>query len=199
MKKLVSSSAAAIMLTVLSTSAEAHTFGSHGAGLANGFVHPLSGLDHLLAMVTVGIWAAQRGGKAIWLMPLVFMTAMLAGGVLGMLQVELPAVELGIAASLMLFGSLVALALRPALGTGALMVAAFAVFHGHAHGLEMPEAAAPVAYTAGFVVATALLHAAGVGVAYLASLRHDFKNAGEWFIRMAGGAVAGYGVLVAVS
>jgi urease accessory protein len=199
MRKLASGSAVAIMLAVLSTSAEAHTFGLHGAGFASGFVHPLSGLDHLLAMVTVGIWAAQRGGKAIWLMPLTFMTAMLAGGVLGMLQVGLPAVELGIAASLVLFGSLVALALRPALGVGMLMVSTFAVFHGHAHGLEMPEASIPVMYAVGFIAATALLHAIGVGVAYLSLMRGGLKNAGNLFLRMAGGAVAGYGLLVAVS
>jgi urease accessory protein len=145
--------------------AQAHTFGAHDAGFVHGFSHPLGGLDHLLAMVAVGLWAAQRGGKALWALPTAFVGAMIGGGLLGMAGVELPAVELAIALSVVALGGLIALQARLPLLASVGAVALFALFHGHAHGVEMPEAAAPLLYGAGFALATGLLHGAGVGAA----------------------------------
>jgi urease accessory protein len=143
--------------------AHAHTVGAHDAGFVHGFSHPLGGWDHLLAMVAVGLWAAQRGGKALWALPTAFVGAMIGGGLLGMAGVTLPAVELGIALSVVTLGGLIALQARLPLLASVGTVALFALFHGHAHGVEMPEAAAPLLYGAGFALATALLHGAGVG------------------------------------
>lgn len=174
----------------LAGAAHAHTGGAHGAEFAHGFAHPFGGVDHLLAMVTVGLWAAQRGGRALWAVPLSFMGMMLAGGLLGLGGLELPAVELGIAASLVVLGSLVALAVRPSVWLGVAIVGAFAVFHGHAHGAEAPEAASPALYAAGFVVATGLLHLLGIAGFRSAAL----AKAGSVLVRVAGAAVAASGV-----
>ncbi|CAA7618878.1 HupE/UreJ family protein [Magnetospirillum sp. UT-4] len=186
--------AAAIALAALP--AFAHTGGAHGAGLVAGFAHPVGGLDHLLAMVTVGLWAVQAGGRAVWLMPLAFLAAMVAGGALGMAGIGLPAVELAILASVVLLGTVVALKLKPALPLGMAVVAALAIFHGHAHGAEMPAAAAPVLYGAGFLVATGLLHAAGVfgslGIARLV------REKGELLVRGTGAAIAASGAVLMV-
>lgn len=152
-------------LAVLPTAAFAHTFGAHDAGLAHGFLHPVGGWDHLLAMVAVGLWAAQRGGAALWLLPTAFVGAMIGGGLLGMAGFGLPQVELGIVLSVIALGGLVALKSRLPLLASVGVVALFAVFHGFAHGTEMPEAAEPMLYGLGFAVSTALLHAAGIGSA----------------------------------
>lgn len=159
--------ASVIIATALAVpaAAHAHTFGAHDAGFVHGFSHPLGGLDHLLAMVAVGLWAAQRGGKALWALPAAFVGAMIGGGLLGVAGIDLPAVELGIALSVVALGGLIALQSRLPLLASVGMVALFALFHGHAHGVEMPEAAAPLLYGAGFALATALLHGAGVGAA----------------------------------
>ena len=149
-------------LTVLPAAAFAHTFGAHDAGLAHGFLHPVGGWDHLLAMVAVGLWAAQRGGAAPWLLPSAFVGAMIGGGLLGMAGFALPQVELGIVLSVVALGGLVALKSRLPLLASAGVVALFAVFHGFAHGTEMPTAAEPMLYGLGFAVSTASLHAAGI-------------------------------------
>lgn len=199
MKKALPVIGALAIGAAMTTSAEAHTFGAHGAGFVSGFSHPFTGLDHLLAMITVGIWAVQRGGRAVWAMPLTFVAAMLGGGALSGVGVPLPGVELGIAASLMLFGTVVALAFRPPLWLGVAMIAAFAIFHGYAHASEMPLTAAPVLYAVGFVVATALLHGIGIVGALLAVRRFTWARAGERSLRYAGGAVAGYGLFAVLS
>lgn len=129
-----------------------------------GFLHPMLGPDHVLAMVAVGLWAAVIGSPATWLLPLTFPLAMLAGGALGAFGVALPAVEAGIAASAIVIGVAVMLALRPPMWLATLAVAVFAVFHGHAHGTEMPGAADPFRYALGFVLATVLLHLVGIGL-----------------------------------
>ncbi|HEY0836930.1 MAG TPA: HupE/UreJ family protein [Azospirillum sp.] len=183
-------------LAVLAGTAQAHTGGAHDAGLAHGFAHPFGGLDHLLAMVTVGLWAMQRGGRALWLMPATFVGAMALGGMLGLQGAGLPMVELGIAASLMALGSVVAFAFRPPLALGMAIVGAFAVFHGHAHGAEVPEAASPLLYAAGFLAATALLHAAGIALAGMATLRPLWADLGVKAVRIAGAGVAATGVLL---
>jgi urease accessory protein len=188
---------AAVAVVLASGAAEAHTFGLHGAGFEHGFGHPFGGLDHLLAMVTVGLWAAQRGGRAVWLVPATFMAAMVFGGLLGLEGIALPMVELGIAASLMVLGSVVAFSFQPPLWVGMSMVAAFAIFHGHAHGAEMPEAASPVLYAVGFLLATGLLHSIGVSACLLARRKEVFATFADRAIRSAGAVVAASGVLFA--
>jgi urease accessory protein len=134
----------------------------HPDSLRAGFDHPFGGLDHLLVMFGVGLWAAQLGDRAVWAMPLAFMSAMMGGGMLGVIGTPLPFVELGILGSLIVIGVAVAVAWRIHLAAGIGLVAAFALFHGYAHGSEMPESIAGLGYGLGFFAATALLHAAGV-------------------------------------
>lgn len=155
---------AVLAVSTLASPAMAHTFGAWGAGFPQGFLHPMLGLDHILAMVGVGFWAGQLGGRAMWLVPLSFVTAMILGGALGLSGIGLPGVEMGIGGSIVLLGLLIALRTRMALRYSMASVAAFAVFHGFAHGAEAPEAADPVMYCVGFIMATALLHAIGIGL-----------------------------------
>jgi urease accessory protein len=148
--------------TLAATPALAHTGVSPVDDLAHGFLHPLSGLDHMLAMVAVGLYAAHLGGRGLWLLPAAFVGAMLAGGLIGYAGVALPMVEPAIALSVVAMGAAIALgACLPTLAA-TVLVAAFAVAHGHAHGGEGGVAAAFLPYAAGFVAATALLHAAGI-------------------------------------
>jgi urease accessory protein len=156
-----------LALTTIASPAMAHTFGAWGAGLPQGFLHPLLGLDHVVAMIGVGIWAGQLGGRALWLVPLSFVGAMVLGGALGLGGVVFPAVEFGIGGSIVLLGLLIALRSRMPLHFSMGTVAAFAVFHGLAHGAEAPEAADPVMYCVGLLLATALLQAIGVGMSRL--------------------------------
>lgn len=136
----------------------------HGTGLIAGIAHPLTGMDHLLAMIAVGLWAAQQQGAARWALPCTFVGTMLIGGVLGFEGLQLPALESGIAASVLALGLAVALAVRPPLVLAVTATALFALFHGVAHGLELPEMSSPWTYAIGFVAATATLHAAGFGL-----------------------------------
>jgi len=145
--------------------AEAHTFGSQGAGLMAGLTHPFVGLDHLLAMIAVGIWAGQLGGRAVWLIPLTFVSVMAAAASLASFGLLLPLIEPAIACSVLVLGLLIAGSVRLPTSVGAFLVGLFAVFHGYAHGLELPQAASPILYGAGFVLATALLHGLGIGFA----------------------------------
>ena len=145
--------------------AEAHTFGSQGAGLMAGLTHPFVGLDHLLAMIAVGIWAGQLGGRAVWLIPLTFVSVMAAAATLASFGLLLPFMEPAIACSVLVLGLLIAGSVRLPTSVGVLLVSLFAVFHGYAHGLELPQAASPILYGAGFVLATALLHGIGIGFA----------------------------------
>lgn len=184
------------VLSAVAGTAQAHTFGAHDAGLAHGFAHPFGGLDHLLAMVAVGLWAMQRGGRALWLMPATFVGAMALGGGLGLQGIGLPMVELGIAASLMALGVVVAFAFRPSPALGMAVVGVFAVFHGHAHGAEVPAAASPLLYAAGFLAATALLHAAGIALAGMATARPLWAGLGARAVRLAGAGVAATGLLL---
>jgi urease accessory protein len=150
------------ILALSPTIAFAHTGIGHPAGFFHGFEHPIGGMDHVLAMVAVGVFAFVLGGRALWQVPLSFVGMMIAGFALGVAQIEVPFVELGIALSSVVIGAAAALG-RPmpvALAMG--LVGVFAIFHGHAHGAEMPETAAGLTYALGFVIATALLHAAGI-------------------------------------
>jgi urease accessory protein len=163
----------------------AHDAAGGLGGLATGFMHPLLGWDHLVAMVAVGIWAAVLGGRAVRRLPLAFLLLMAIGGAFGMAGIELPAVEAGIAASAVVLGLVVAAALAPSPTVAAAIVAVFAILHGNAHGMELPQAASPPGYCVGFLVATALLHLVGIGIAGLARW-----PAGRLAVRATGGAIA---------
>ena len=184
MYKLTTSRLAALLVLLCSTPLLAHTGEQVAAGLLSGFMHPLSGIDHLLAMVAVGIWGTQLGRPAIWMLPLTFPLVMSMGGVLGVRGVPIPAVEFGVAGSAAALGVMIALAAKPPLGVAAVLVGGFAIFHGHAHGTELPGAADPLAYGAGFVLVTGLLHAAGIAIGLV-----DRWPAGVLALRVAGGAI----------
>jgi len=143
--------------------AEAHAIGANAGGFFSGLEHPVFGIDHLLAMFAVGLWGAQIGGRSLWELPVAFPLIMSLGGVLGIAGVPLPHVEILIALSMLVLGLAVAFAWRPAPWISIAVVGAFALFHGHAHGVELPSSANPLAYAAGFVVATGLIHIAGIG------------------------------------
>lgn len=145
-----------------SGAALAHEASGVAGGFASGLLHPLAGPDHLVAMVAVGLWGAFLGRPALWLLPVVFPLVMAAGGAAGVLGLPLPGVEVGIALSAIALGAAVAWGWRAPLALAAVIVAAFAVFHGHAHGTELPQAADPIAYSLGFVVSTGLLHLCGI-------------------------------------
>lgn len=155
------------LLLLLPSTARAHTETGAIGGLISGFVHPLTGLDHLVAMVAVGLWGAFLGGRAIWILPVAFPVVMALGGALGVLGVPLPAVETGVALSGVVLGLLVALAAKPPLLWAAVVVGLFGLFHGHAHGTELPEAANPMTYAVGFVISTGLLHLSGIALGLL--------------------------------
>ncbi len=188
---------AAVLLVLTAAPAWAHTGVGPVHGALHGFAHPLGGWDHLLAMVAVGLWAAQRSGKAVWLIPGGFVLGMLGGGVLGMAGVAMPAVEMGIVLSVMLLGAMVAAAVRPPLVASVLLVALFGMLHGHAHGAEMPAAVSALSYALGFCGATALLHASGV-LAALGLQRFASQTNGLRLVRLAGSAIAAAGVFLAV-
>lgn len=159
MLRILTSAAA---LSLIAVPAFAHTGVGATGGFAAGVAHPMLGLDHLLAMVAVGGWAALLGGRALWLVPAAFVAAMLAGGVLAISGVALPMVETMVALSVVVLGTLVAVNARMVTGVGMAIVAAFAVFHGHAHGSELPAGLSVLGYGAGFALSTALLHGAGI-------------------------------------
>ena len=158
-------------------------------GFLSGFFHPILGPDHVIAMVAVGLWGAFLGAPAIWVLPIVFPLVMAVGGMLGVLGVPLPGVEIGIAVSAIALGLAVALAARPPLWVAAVIVGAFAVFHGHAHGTELPDAADPISYSLGFVMATGLLHLRGISF----GLRVR-RPAGKIAVRATGSLIAVAGV-----
>jgi urease accessory protein len=166
----------------------------HAHDLATGFLHPLGGLDHVLAMVAVGLFAAQLGGRALWLVPASFVAVMAAAGLAGMSGIALPLTEAGIALSVIVLGA--AVALRAAMPVAAAMALAgfFAIFHGYAHGLETPETASGLAYGLGFVVATALLHGFGIGLGI--ALGRVEGTVGRNLVRVAGSLAAIVGVVM---
>jgi urease accessory protein len=163
----------------------AHTGEGVVGGFLSGVTHPIFGFDHVVAMVAVGLWGAFLGQPAIWLLPVVFPVVMAFGGLAGVLGLPIPGVEAGIALSALALGAMVALALRPPLWVAAVLVGAFAIFHGHAHGTELPAAASPLAYGVGFVIATGLLHLSGIALGLLSRW-----PAGLRAVRVGGGAIA---------
>jgi urease accessory protein len=181
-------------LTLIPAAAFAHTGAGEAHGFVWGFAHPLGGLDHILAMVTVGIFAWQLGGRALWLVPATFVLVMAAGAALGMARLPLPFVEFGIAASVIVLGSIVAFARGAPIAVAVGIVGLFAIFHGHAHGTEMALTAAAGAYAAGFLLATALLHLAGIAlgcaIGRLADGRAAYQLGGA-LVALAGLAILG--------
>jgi urease accessory protein len=175
---------------LVAQSAQAHFVNAQGAGFAAGAAHPFLGLDHLAAMFAVGLWSAQLGGKALWRVPATFVVMMAIGAGLAYGGVGLPSAETGIAASLLVLGLLVASAARLHEAAGMLLVGVFALFHGHVHGAELPEAAEPLGYALGFLTATAALHALGLlsGVA--------LKGHGTLLVRALGVVIAGGGLVL---
>jgi len=167
----------------------AHEQAGQAQGFLTGFLHPLSGPDHVVAMIAVGLWGAQLGPPAVWLLPVTFPMVMAFGGFLGLVGVPLPGVEVGIALSALLLGLMIARESKPPLLAAASLVGFFAVFHGHAHGTELPAGQSGLTYSIGFVVATGLLH--GVGIAM--GVVHRWR-AGRVALRAAGGAVALAGI-----
>lgn len=196
MSRLAIRAVTAATAILLPTAAFAHTGAGHAVGFVQGFVHPVSGIDHVLAMVAVGIFAANLGGPARWAVPLTFVSVMALGGALGMAGIAVPFVEAGIAASVIVLGLAVALRWQWSTAGAMALAGVFAIFHGHAHGAEMPADASGFTYAAGFVIATALLHATGLGfglgIARVAQAPHAIRFGG---LAM---AFAGLGLLTGV-
>jgi len=178
-----------LVAMILSPSLALAHSGAHSAGFIHGLEHPISGLDHLLAMLAVGLWAVQRGGRALWAVPLAFIGMMSLGGLLGLTGWNLPQFELGILSSVLILGVVVALAVRLPVWQTAVVVGTLAVFHGFAHTVETPHAVSALTYNVGFLLSTAALHLGGIGLGVaLAKIGQT-----QW-LRLAGGAIALVGI-----
>jgi urease accessory protein len=173
------------MLAYIPT-AGAHGMGAEGGGFITGLAHPFLGLDHLLAMIAVGIWAARIGGRAVWRLPLSFIVMMTVAALISASGFNLPALEPLIAGSVVLLGLMAVFAIRLPVNLGMLLIGVFAVFHGYAHGLEMPQASSAFLYGSGLVLATALLHLIGVGLGRIAYRKHLLSRLSGLTIAIAG-------------
>lgn len=186
-----------VVALLLAGPAYAHTGTHAGFSFTSGFLHPLGGLDHILAMFAVGLFAAQLGGRAIWLVPSAFVTMMIAGALVGFSGVEVPGVEYGILISIVAIALPVAFAFGMPAPVAMAYVGFFALFHGYAHGAELPTEAEALPYIAGFAIATAIIHAAGVGAGlafgHVTALKHGYA------LRLAGAVIALAGVGLAVA
>jgi urease accessory protein len=185
---LALATALALAALVSVTPVMAHVQDGQAQGFFSGFWHPISGLDHVLAMVAVGLWGAQLGPPALWLLPVTFPIMMAFGGFLGLVGIPVPGVEIGIAVSALLLGIAVALEAKPYLALAAVIVGAFAIFHGHAHGTELPVGQSALMYSIGFVIATGCLHGLGI----LIGAAHKWPL-GKVMLRLSGSAVAAAG------
>ncbi len=166
----------------------AHIEGGQAAGFVTGLEHPWSGLDHILAMIAVGLWGGQLGNPAIWVLPITFPMVMAFGAMMGLVGIGLPGIEIGIAFSAILLGAMVLGEIRPKILIATILVGVFAIFHGHAHGTELPAGQSGMLYSIGFVVATGVLHGLGI----LVGLTHRWP-AGKLALRVAGAYIAGMG------
>jgi urease accessory protein len=178
-----------VFILLWAQAAFAHPQKGEAVGFLTGFRHPISGLDHVLAMIAVGLWGAQLGAPAIWLLPVAFPMVMAMGGMLGLIGVPLPGIEYGIALSAILLGAAVMFEIRPPLGVAAGLVGIFAIFHGHAHGTELPPGQSALLYSMGFVIATGCLHGLGIGIGSI----HRWTW-GQRVLRGAGAGVATAGL-----
>jgi urease accessory protein len=181
-----------VALSIAGT-AGAHSGEASAGGFITGFMHPLNGLDHLLAMAAVGLWGAFLGRPLLWALPVAFPLVMVVGGVLGIAGIPLPMVETGIAVSVIVLGLAIAAAWRAPVALAVGIVSLFAIFHGHAHGTELPSSADPAAYAAGFVISTGLIHLAGIAIGSLSRMPHGTK-----VLRSAGAAIAVTGIWILV-
>lgn len=193
MDKLIAAAAAA---TLLPTAAFAHPGAHHASGLIQGFMHPVSGIDHILAMVLVGLLAWQIGGRALWMVPATFLAVMAAAGAAGVAGMDIPLVETGIALSVVVLGAVVASGVRAPLAVAMGLAGLFAIFHGHAHGAEMPSDAAGLSYGLGFLVATAALHLGGIGAGV--AIGKVGQRHGALVFRAAGSLAMAAGVVLLV-
>jgi urease accessory protein len=180
-------------LACLDSAALAHV-GNHSGGLAGGLAHPFSGLDHVLAMVAVGLWASQLGRPTYWLLPVTFPAAMAVGALLGVSGLELPWVEAGIAASVLVLGAMIAFALRPTIAASVAVIGLFALVHGYSHGAELPAQGSALTYGAGFIFATLGLHTIGLAIGAVSD-----RVPVRFVARTAGAAIAAVGVLLLIS
>jgi urease accessory protein len=187
-RRLAAASLALVATIALPAIASAHPGHDGTPGFIHGFLHPLGGLDHILAMVAVGLFAARLGGRALWLVPASFVVTMAAAGIAGMAGLALPYVEAGIALSILVLGAAIALETTMPVAAAMGLVAFFAVFHGHAHGAEMPETMSGLAYGTGFVAATAALHALGIALGLLIGCTSELF--GRRVLQVGGGAAA---------
>ena len=180
---------------LLPTAALAHVGVGPTSGFVHGFGHPVGGLDHMLAMAMVGVFAWQLGGRALWLVPATFVTVMAVGGALGFAGMGVPHIETAIALSVVALGAIVAFGMKAPVAAAMGIVGLFAIFHGHAHGTEVPVHAGGLAYAAGFMLATALLHVVGIGIGFLVGRASE--SHGATVMRSAGAiaAIAGVGLL----
>jgi urease accessory protein len=180
-----------ILLTLLlyAQAVQAHVHKGEAVSFLSGLKHPIFGLDHVVAMIAVGLWGAQLGAPAIWVLPVAFPMVMAFGGTLGLLGLPLPGMEIGIAASAILLGAAVMMELRPPIALAAALVGFFAIFHGYAHGSELPAGQSGLLYSIGFVMATGCLHAVGISI----GLVHRW-NWGQRSLRVAGAAIALAGI-----
>lgn len=185
---------AAAILAMVASPALAHTGAGSVSGFAAGFGHPIGGLDHVLAMVAVGILAAQLGGRSVWLVPAAFVGMMVVGGLLAIAGVPVPFVELGIVGSIVVLGVVIAAGRQMPVAAAMALVGLLAVFHGHAHGTEMPVNANGLAYGVGFALATAMLHAFGVGLGV--SVQKLAAKAAPVTVRAGGGVIAAAGAVL---
>lgn len=192
MRRLLSFSLSALVLSP--NLALAHTGAGATHGFMHGFVHPIGGIDHVLAMVAVGLLAAHLGGCALILVPASFVLVMAAGGALAVAGIALPWVEIAIALSVVVLGAMVAFRMQLPLAVTMALVAFFALFHGHAHGAEIAEGASALLYGAGFALATALLHAAGIAIGLL--LGRTDSALGRRLVQAGGGAIAVAGIVI---
>jgi urease accessory protein len=179
-------------LSLLRSLAQAHPNHGTATGFASGLTHPLSGLDHLCAMIAIGLWAAHLGGRARWAVPLAFVSVMTLGSLAGNSGLQVPFAEQGIAASVLILGILIAAAVRLPLAASVAIVGLFALFHGYAHGAEMPAAVSGLTYAMGLIAATAALHLLGIGLGMTAQ-----KFTAEKTLRYAGVVMAGCGLYLA--
>jgi len=185
MTPLAHSTVLTVLFILAASQVAAHTGEGINTGFASGFWHPIYGWDHVVAMVAVGLWGAFLGAPAIWILPIVFPLVMALGGALGVVGVPIPMIETGIALSGVVLGLLIAFAVKAPIWVAAVIVGLFAIFHGHAHGTELPEAFSPYGYAVGFVVGTGLLHMVGIGFGVLTR-----SEAGRIAVRGAGGVIA---------
>ncbi len=186
----------AAVISFVPGAAIAHTGHGEASGFVHGLAHPIFGLDHILAMVTVGIFARQLGGRAVWLVPTTFVTIMTAGGALGLAEIPMPFVEIAIALSIVVLGAVIALSVKAPIAAAMGMVGLFAIFHGHAHGTEMPAGLSGLAYAFGFLSATTALHISGIALGILFNQLGEASRPNGY--RLSGACSSFFGLMILI-